>query len=215
MNMHQSTNRLVETVAAHVETEGNEASTLAIALQNYWEAQHTGLDIGSFIISDWDIVDHGIESSQYFQGCGVAFTDFEHVATGCGDNPQEALNDCLEQIAMQSVEIDPRLEKIVADYPLEPSAEDRYEFELALEPSDMHYYVSIRYNRQFSHTDTATEYAASIVNGNCEYVVEQLQAMPATRALAVAVYIVEYLPSVGTDHSYRSRFMSALGIMAD
>jgi hypothetical protein len=47
----------------------------------------------------FEIVDHGIEHSQYIQGCGVSLTKYTDVATGCGDNPSEALHDALEQLA--------------------------------------------------------------------------------------------------------------------
>jgi len=50
-------------------------------------------------ITCFEIVDHGINHAQYFQGCGVSYTKFKDVATGCGDNPAEALADALEQLA--------------------------------------------------------------------------------------------------------------------
>jgi hypothetical protein len=50
-------------------------------------------------ITCFEIVDHGIDNSQYFRGCGVSSTKYTNVATGCGDNPSEALNDALEQLA--------------------------------------------------------------------------------------------------------------------
>jgi len=49
-------------------------------------------------VGEFQIVDHGIEHSQYFQGCGVACTKYEYVVTGIGDNCEEALEDCLDQI---------------------------------------------------------------------------------------------------------------------
>lgn len=51
---------------------------------------------------DFEILDHGLEHSQYFQGCGIADPGSEHwedCATGIGDNPREALDDALEQLA--------------------------------------------------------------------------------------------------------------------
>ena len=29
-------------------------------------------------VIDFDIVDHGIDHPDYFQGCGIVFTDYEH-----------------------------------------------------------------------------------------------------------------------------------------
>ena len=57
-------------------------------------------------IFQFELVDHGLEHSQYFQGCGTCFTSSNDVATGCGDNFQEAIADCLEQIAQGSDDID-------------------------------------------------------------------------------------------------------------
>ena len=94
-------------------------------------------------IADFELVDHGIENEQYFQGCGVAFTTFSDVATGIGDNPAEAIDDCLEQIAQNDVDVDGMEARILADLgrkklPLRPSVKQSAD--------DCHYYVSIRYN---------------------------------------------------------------------
>lgn len=50
-----------------------------------------------------ELVDHGITGSQYFQGCGTAFTPYDHVATGCGDNFAEALNDAVDMMASYGI----------------------------------------------------------------------------------------------------------------
>ena len=52
-----------------------------------------------YSIASFEIVDHGIEHNQYFQGCGTSYTEFDECVTGCGENALEALNDALEQIA--------------------------------------------------------------------------------------------------------------------
>ena len=57
-------------------------------------------------IGEFELIDHGIGHSQYFQGCGVAFTGFANVVTGIGDNPAEAIDDCLEQMAMSGFDSD-------------------------------------------------------------------------------------------------------------
>lgn len=36
-------------------------------------------------INEIEIVDHGLDHSQYFQGCGVFGTNFNDVVTGIGD----------------------------------------------------------------------------------------------------------------------------------
>ncbi len=51
-------------------------------------------------INDYEIVNHGVENEQYFQGCGVCFTSFEDVATGIGDSASDALEDALECLAL-------------------------------------------------------------------------------------------------------------------
>ena len=50
-------------------------------------------------VLSFQIIDHGIDHAQYFQGCGISYTDFEDVSTGCGDNPKEALDDALDGLA--------------------------------------------------------------------------------------------------------------------
>lgn len=91
-------------------------------------------------IADFEIVDHGIEHEQYWQGCGVAFTKFDHVSTGAGWNPAEAIEDALEGLACCGWDCDGMDERILAylgvEYlPTEPTTEDR---------EDCYYYVSIR-----------------------------------------------------------------------
>ncbi len=56
-------------------------------------------------ISSFEIIDHGIDHAQYFQGCGVSFTEFEYVVTGYGQNAKEAFSDALDQIVNQDFEI--------------------------------------------------------------------------------------------------------------
>lgn len=114
-------------------------------------------------ITEYELLDHGIDGAQYFPGCGTAFTSFDHVATGCGDNFAEALDDCFElmaQGAFGSIDFDALENQIKADvgytgrdWPTTPSASE--EFRKANDMSnddddmdgcEMHYYVSIRYN---------------------------------------------------------------------
>ena len=47
-------------------------------------------------INEWQVIDHGVTGSQFFQGCGTAFTEFEEAHTGCGDTALGALNDAAE-----------------------------------------------------------------------------------------------------------------------
>jgi hypothetical protein len=54
----------------------------------------------------FEIVDHGIDHSQYFQGCGTSFTEYTMVATGIGDDYKEALDDALESLAQAGWNVD-------------------------------------------------------------------------------------------------------------
>lgn len=53
-------------------------------------------------IGEFELIDHGIEHPQCFQGCDgwVGYIErYNHVVTGIGENPAEAIDDCLEQVA--------------------------------------------------------------------------------------------------------------------
>ena len=111
-------------------------------------------------VTDYELIDHGIDGSQYFQGCGAAYTKFDNVATGAGDTFAEALDDALEQMAWSDVETEGLEERIKADYndgqpwPEGPSASEEFrkandiseDDDNAMEDCELHYYVSIRYN---------------------------------------------------------------------
>ena len=95
------------------------------------------------IVRDYEIVDHGICHEQFFQGCGVSHTPFEDIATGMGNNPAEAIDDALEQIAQNGVEVGDMEKRILSDnkkrvLPKKPR--------VRLRDEDSHYYLSIRYN---------------------------------------------------------------------
>ena len=57
-------------------------------------------------ITDYEIINHGVQHSDYFQGCGTAFTEYEDVATGIGCSEREALEDALESLAQMDWETD-------------------------------------------------------------------------------------------------------------
>lgn len=61
----------------------------------------------------YEVISHGIDHSQYFQGCGVSYTPFDHVVTGAGSSAWDALDDAREQLA-QTVRDDTRREVLVA-----------------------------------------------------------------------------------------------------
>lgn len=108
-------------------------------------------------IEEFDIVDHGIEHAQYFQGESAMFTRFDACETGCGDTFADALDDALESLAQSSeVEIDfADLETRIKEsfglkssdaFPTSPSASERMEGSEESEDSELYYYVSFRYS---------------------------------------------------------------------
>lgn len=66
-------------------------------------------------IAEIEVLDHGIDWPDYFQGAGVTFTEFDDIATGCGDTPAEAIQDALEQIAMRGDVDATTIESLVVD----------------------------------------------------------------------------------------------------
>lgn len=83
-------------------------------------------------ITEHEIIDHGVENSQYFQGCGVAYTRFEEVWTGIGSSPREALDDALDSVAQ-------------ADWDTAAIVNDLSEkISVPEESEDCYHYVSIR-----------------------------------------------------------------------
>jgi hypothetical protein len=109
-------------------------------------------------IGEFELIDHGVDHSQYFQGCGVAFTRWQHVVTGIGHNPAEAIDDCLELLAQSGWETRDMEYRILDDLdlhtlPTEPdpcttcdkvNEDDTTECEWC----ELSYFVSIRFNPQ-------------------------------------------------------------------
>ena len=97
-------------------------------------------------IRDFEVIDHGIELSQCFEGCGLAFTNFEIVVTGIGGNPAEAIDDCLEQMAQAGFETEGMETRIMKQEGWEslPTTPDVQTIYGSIE--DIYYHVSIRWN---------------------------------------------------------------------
>lgn len=134
-------------------------------------------------IAAFEIVDHGIDHAQYFQGCGVSFTEFDNVQTGCGTNAREAFDDALEQIAMaeSSVDLSPvensaegkvfqtkRAERASVaaherKYGMRKAKRERngtFSGEYEETENELYYYVSIRYN--LTASDEVAELSAGL-----------------------------------------------------
>lgn len=95
-----------------------------------------------YTIGDFEVVDHGIEQELFFVGLGVAFTPYTNVATGCGDNFAEAVDDCLELIAQADFETEGMEKRILRQIgrkrmPRRPK--------VRVDQPETHYYVSIRW----------------------------------------------------------------------
>lgn len=86
----------------------------------------------------YEVIDHGVDHAQYFLGCGTAFTPFDFVQTGVGSTPHEALEDCLDQIAMLGFDTDGIKNGLSDETPEELEDTDEY--------SELYYYVSVRFN---------------------------------------------------------------------
>jgi len=100
-------------------------------------------------IGEFELIDHGIEHSQYFQGCKAALTQFANAATGIGDNPAEAINDCLEQVEQAGFDTEGMETRIMEQegwkvLPTMLSVAD--EFIRCDETGEMYYHVSILWN---------------------------------------------------------------------
>lgn len=104
-------------------------------------------------ITDFEIVDHGIDHNQYFQGCGTWGSAFAHVVTGCGNNPAEAYDDACEQITSGGSAngtdweaFDKRVldDAGLSEMPVRPQVD--YTDDDSGYGNECYYYLSIRYN---------------------------------------------------------------------
>ena len=68
-------------------------------------------------VTAWELVDIGIEHPQYFQGFDTVFTDYTDCAVGVGQDPREALDDCLENLVQQDYDVEELEKQILAKYP--------------------------------------------------------------------------------------------------
>ena len=51
------------------------------------------------MVTQWEVEDCGVQSSDYFQGRGTSGTEWEDVAVGIGVSPREAFSDALESLS--------------------------------------------------------------------------------------------------------------------
>lgn len=86
-------------------------------------------------IQDFEIINHGPEHEQYFQGCGVSFTKFDECYTGYGWNAKDAYEDALEGMAQADIDID--------SMPKRPKGIRRGD-KVSAKSEDVYWYVSVR-----------------------------------------------------------------------
>lgn len=86
-------------------------------------------------VTGHEILNHGVEGSQYFQGCGVSHTEYTDVYTGIGDSAHEALEDALEQAACSDWDVESIENNLSEDITVPEDAEDE---------SELHHFISIR-----------------------------------------------------------------------
>lgn len=84
------------------------------------------------IITEYQIINHGVQNEQYFQGCGVSFTRFTDVSTGIGESACVAMEDALESLAQNDYDVS----SIVNDLSNELTVEE--------DQADCYHYVSVR-----------------------------------------------------------------------
>lgn len=102
-------------------------------------------------VTEFEVIDHGEDSSQYFPGCGTALTSFDHVATGVGDTGAEALEDAFEMMSQDDALLTTKQEEeaFAMLYCPHRSAFDKLDHSACDEDhsdDDWHHYVSVRYN---------------------------------------------------------------------
>lgn len=86
------------------------------------------------LITTWQIVRHGIDHAQYFQGYGTAFTPYQFCVTGNGDSEYDALEMCLNELfAAHDLSTDMIINDLPQDVITTPN-------------EDIFYYVSVLYN---------------------------------------------------------------------
>lgn len=95
----------------------------------------------------FQIINHGIEHSQYFQGCGILFTGYNECFTGCGISPKEAFEDAFSQLIEYeeiSDDIAAQIEAFEGSQAILQMEEIPQEIAEQPEDGELYCYVSIR-----------------------------------------------------------------------
>lgn len=92
----------------------------------------------------YKLVDHGIDSPDYFPGYGLACTPYDDVYIGNGNNPKDALEETLTQAALDGWDSDLIETLLLKDYGEIPDSPDVYD-EYKGDVFDAPYYYMILY----------------------------------------------------------------------
>lgn len=92
----------------------------------------------------FEIINHGYENSQYFQGQGAAFTGFENVVTGCSYSAHGAYEDAVDSVAQSLTDAEFK----ALGLPDVPEFDDDVIPDVYMhdDESDVYWYVSILWN---------------------------------------------------------------------
>lgn len=93
---------------------------------------------------EYQIIDHGCDGEQYFPGCGVSFTQYDHVATGIGNSAREAALDAYEPVADFTAGVVDDIGALYREIMELSDVEDTDAGDPDTSP-EWHHYVSIRY----------------------------------------------------------------------
>lgn len=94
----------------------------------------------NMLVTNYEFIDHGLQHSDYFQGCGVALTNYNYCFTGTGDTPEAAAHDALDQACH-----DYHWDVVIFDE-AEADASDNFSYDHAAlsTNTEVQYFVSIR-----------------------------------------------------------------------
>ena len=91
----------------------------------------------------YEIINHGPDHSQYFQGCGTYFTDYDLAVTGAGINAKEAYEDAADYLYMMDIDRD-SLDRLLPTRPRGIRQSDSLKVsDMKDEYSEIYWYVSI------------------------------------------------------------------------
>ena len=93
-------------------------------------------------VTDYEVIDLGIEYSDYFQGFGTSFAPYTESVVGIGNSLSEALEDALDQIAS----IGHLIETVLDDEGLEDYEIDLDDYDEETGGDTPWVYIGIHYN---------------------------------------------------------------------